>query len=73
MATRYSILPNYPVHRVATTPHPADGYRAIIAGQAQRRPAKQCALIHSPTAERANARNGNLSYRFAFTSNNLAS
>lgn len=40
MATKYSILPNHPVHRVATTPHPADGYRAIIAGQAQRRPAK---------------------------------
>jgi len=36
MATKYSILPNHPVHRVATTPHPADGYRAIIAGQAQR-------------------------------------
>jgi hypothetical protein len=33
---------------VATTPHPADGCRAIIAGQAQRRPAKQCALIHFP-------------------------
>jgi len=52
MATKYSILPNYPVHRVATTPHPADGCRAIIAGQAagQAPPphAKQCALIHFP-------------------------
>lgn len=73
MATKYGILANYPIHRVATTLHPVDGYRVIVAGQAQRRPAKQCALVLSPTGERANTQNGNLSYRFAFTSNNPAS